>query len=132
MLFLGPLHGRIGHRFGLRRSIMTAFALGAVAMAIVLALYHHPLAACAVLLAGTAATTMLDAVGGIPFLRAVHAYERPEMTMVYTTFGNAARFSCTAVFSVLLSFFPLEAVFIVTGLSMVVFAILSRHVPRSM
>lgn len=131
-LFLGPLHGRLGARFGLRRSIMAAFALGALAMAVVLALYHHPLWACAALLVGTAFTTMLDAVGGIPFLRAVHAYERPEMTMVYTTFGNSARFACTAVFSVLLSFFPLESVFVVTGLAMALFAWLSRHVPKSM
>ena len=132
MLFLGPLHGRIGSRFGLRRSIMAAFAVGAFAMAVVLALYHHPLAACAALLIGTGFTTMLDAVGGIPFLRAVHAYERPEMTMVYTTFGNAARFACTAVFSVLLSFFPLEAVFVVTGIALVLCAWLARHVPRTM
>lgn len=132
MMFLGPLHGRIGRRYGIRRTIMVAFALAAVAQVGVIACFHLPLVASGLLLVGTACTTALDAVGGVPFLRAVHAHERPEMTMVYTTFSNASRFACTAVFSVLLSFFSLEAVFIVTGLAMLFFARISRHVPRGM
>jgi len=132
MLALGPIYGWLGRKLHIRRVIMWAFALGGGFSLAVLPAYHEPLLAAGLILAGTAAIAALDAVGGVPFLRAVHKHERPEMTVVYTTFGNAARFSSTAVFSALLSVFDLHTVFLVTGLAMFAFCWISRHVPRGM
>ena len=132
MLALGPVYGWIGRKLHIRRVIMGAFALGGAMCLLVLPAYHEPLLAAALILAGTAAIAALDAVGGVPFLRAVHKHERAEMTVVYTTFGNAARFCATAVFSALLTVFDLHAVFAVTGLAMFAFFWISRHVPRGM
>jgi len=132
MLALGPAYGWIGRRVRIRRVIMAAFAFAGLMSLATLAFYYHPLVAAGFILLGTAAVAGLDAVGGVPFLRAVHKHERAEMTVVYTTFGNAARFASTAVYSALLSVFDLHAVFLVTAVGMFIFCWISRHVPKSM
>ena len=65
---------------------MLAFAArGGAALLAGLAGEAHPWLAALLLLAGINFAVALDAVGNMPFLRAVHAYERPQMTAVYRT-----------------------------------------------
>jgi MFS family permease len=126
--------GRLARRVGVRQVIAGAMA----ALALVSALAGIcgtalPLIAAGFLLAGAIAGAALDGVGGIPFLRAVKARERAEMAGVYRTFIDVADLLPTLVFSVVLLFFPLGAVFIVLGAWLAVVAGLSwLYLPRSL
>jgi MFS family permease len=132
LLFLTPLWGRIGARFGLRRTISGAFCVaGAATFAAGLAGWI-PLAAAALLMIGALGGTCLDAVGNIPFLRAAHPYERPQMTTVFRTYMDLADLITSGVMAAVLSFFDLPVVFIVSGLASFAFAVLARHLPRGM
>src|SRR5215213_2151545 len=126
--------GRLARRVGVRQVI--AGALAALAIVSILAGVcgtAFPLVAAGFLLAGAIAGAALDGVGGIPFLRAVKARERAEMAGVYRTFIDVADLLPTLVFSVVLLFFPLGAVFIVLGAWLAVVAGLSwLYLPRSL
>jgi hypothetical protein len=74
----------------------------------------------------------LDAVLIVPFLRAVRARERPEMTQVFMLYRDAAGLVAPAIFSILLSFFELRSVFLSAGLALLAAAWLARFIPRSM
>ena len=74
----------------------------------------------------------LDAIGSVPFLRAVKARERPEMTMVYVTFIQSSQLASTAVFSILLTFFDFPVIFVAIALLLFWAAWIGRWVPRSM
>ena len=74
----------------------------------------------------------LDAVGNIPFLRAVRARERAEMTTVFRTYIDLSELLPSALFAVLLSFFGLESVFATTGLAMLAIGLIARHLPRAL
>ena len=47
----------------------------------------------------------------VPFLRAVRTRERPEMTMVFSLYRDSAGLAPMALFSLLLTFFDLSAVY---------------------
>ena len=47
----------------------------------------------------------LDALGSTAFLRAVHAYERPQMSAVYRTYLDLSELLPPLVYSVVLAFF---------------------------
>ena len=72
----------------------------------------------------------LDAVGNIPFLRAVRARERPQMTTVFRTYIDASELLPPAVFALLLTFFGLASVFAATGVWMLVVGLTARYLPR--
>lgn len=74
----------------------------------------------------------LDALGGIPFMRFVHPYERPQMTSVYRTYIDMSDLLSAALFSLLLSHFDLRAVFIASGLFALGAALVARQLPRRM
>src|SRR3712207_8669893 len=78
-------------------------------------------------------TTLFRSVGGAPFFRAAHAYERPEMTAVYRTNLDLSELLPPMIYSLILGFFGLGAVFICLGLFCGCCALVSwRHLPRSM
>jgi hypothetical protein len=64
------------------------------------------------------------------FLRAVHPYERAEMTSVFATFRDTSQIGPPGIFSLLLMTFALPAVFVAGGLGMLVMAWYARYVPR--
>jgi len=74
----------------------------------------------------------LDALGSIPFLRAVHSRERDAMTTVFVTYGQAAQLGPMVVFSVLLTYMELPVVFVFTAMLMAGAAWLCRWIPRGM
>ena len=86
----------------------------------------------AFLLIAAVAAAALDAVGNIPFLRAVRSHERPQMTTVFRTYIDISDLLPTAIFALLLLVFEIEIVFVAGGLAMFGFALLARHVPRGM
>ncbi len=126
--------GRLGSRFGVRPVIVLAFAAAAVS-AFVAGIFGeaHPWSAAVLLLVGTVFAVALDAVGSAPFLRAVHVYERPQMTAVYRTYLDMSELVPPLVYSVILGFTGLGGVFATLGVFCAVCGWLSwRHLPRSM
>jgi predicted MFS family arabinose efflux permease len=134
MLFLTVLIGRFAERVGVRRVIIGAYLLTGVSMlaAAALAVVGWSVAVAVLLLLASAWVSGLDAVGNIPFLRAVRARERAEMTTVFRTYIDLSELLPSAVFAVLLSFFDLESVFATTGIAMIAIGLVARHLPRAL
>ena len=68
----------------------------------------------------------------VTFLRAVRSFERPQMTMVFTIYRDAAALLPPALFTILLSFYPIPVVFLVNACFALICAILSLKLPRSL
>ena len=126
--------GRLGTRIGVRPVVVLAFVFSALcALLAGIAGEPHPWAAALFLLAGTIFAVALDAVGSTPFLRAVHAYERPQMNAVYRTYLDLSELLPPFVYAIILGFTGLGGVFVALGLFCAFCAWLSwRHLPRSM
>ena len=127
---LTPAMGWLGRRYGLRRVLPAAFVASGTLTLAAASLAGLPHLAGAALLAGAFAAPALDALGDIPFLRAVHPHERPEMSAVFNTYGAAAALVAPALFGAILARLDLGAVFVASGLSMVACAVLCRYIPR--
>jgi predicted MFS family arabinose efflux permease len=130
LLFGAPLAGRLAARIGLRRPIIGAYlGIGLLTLAAGL-LYAWPPAVIACLLAAACGAVTLDALGGIPFMRFVHPYERPQMTSVYRTYIDMSDLLSAAAFWSLLNLFDLQAVFIASGLFSLAAVLVARQLPR--
>ncbi len=132
LLVMTPLVGRAAGRVGLRRLIVAAFVAAGCLTLAAAAVFAAPLAVALCLLGGAVAASALDALGNIPFLRSVRAFERPQMTTVFRTYIDFSELLPAGLFAVLLSFFDLRAVFIASGLAMLVVAHYARYLPRRM
>jgi len=129
-VFLAPLWARVGQRYGLRRLLMAGYtAGGAITLAVALVTGEATLGAAALLLAAFG-TGIVDGAGNVPFLRAVHPHERPEMTTVFATYRDAGNLIPPGVFSALLKVFELPAVFVAGGAALLVLATYTRYLPR--
>ena len=131
LLVCALLWQKVAKRFGIKHTIVACFALlasGLLAAGLVGVGYPWGLAAC--LLAAAVAAVGLDAVGAVPFYRAVHVHERPEMTAVYRTYQDMSELLPLFVYGVLLTWFGLEAIYIALAGLMALCAGLSlRHLP---
>jgi len=72
----------------------------------------------------------VDAAGNVLFMLAVRPKERPEMTAVYSTYRDVADIAPPGLFSVVLRFFELPSVFVVSGLAALGLALLSGRIHR--
>ena len=126
--------GRLGSRVGVRPVVVLSFIAAAVSALLAgLAGEAHPWLAALFFLAGINFAVALDAVGNAPFLRAVHAYERPQMTAVYRTNLDLSELLPPFIYSIILGFAGLGAVFVALGIFCAFCAYVSwRHLPRSM
>ena len=130
LLFL-PLFGRLVRRFGIRRILCIGFCCSGVLTASAALFAGWPWVAIALLLAATLSMISLDAVANLPFMLLVRRGERTEMTTVYSTYRDCGEMGAPALFTVLLSFAALPAVFAATGALMLALSLLSRTVhPR--
>jgi len=124
--------GRLARRRGIRGLIIGAF-IGAGLVTILASLtYGWPWVTAGLLLAGALCVMVLDSLGNIPFLRAVRPFERPQMATVFRTYIDLSDLLPAALFSVLLSFFDIRAVFLAAGVWMLIAATVARYLPRSM
>jgi predicted MFS family arabinose efflux permease len=132
MLFLTVLIGRLAERVGVRRVIVAAYLLAGVTTLATALLVPtgFSLVVAALLLLASVWLSALDAVGNIPFLRAVRAVERPQMTTVFRTYIDLSELLPSALFAVLLSFFGLASVFATTGVLMLAIGLTARLLPR--
>jgi hypothetical protein len=93
----------------------------------------NPYVTAALLLLASFFATGLDAVGAIPFLRAVRKRERPGMTPVYRTFIELSELVPGFIYAGLLSFFPTGSAFVLLGFSMIFIAWMSwTYLPKSL
>lgn len=132
LLLFAPAFGGIGTRFGIRRVIVAAATLsGVIAIAVGL-LRPSPLVTALMFIGACVGSTALDALGNIPFLRAVHHYERSEMTSVFRTYIEASQLLPSAAYTAILAFAPLPSVFIILGGVLLVSAWFARYLPKGL
>jgi MFS family permease len=126
--------GRIAYRTGVRPVIAGCFLVLALSsLGAGVAGTAHPYVSFALLLLGSLAASGLDAVGGIPFLRAVKPYERQRMAPVYRTFIDLSDLLPAIVYSVALMFFEVHVVFILLAASLALMGLIAyRYLPRSL
>ncbi|MEX2648419.1 MAG: MFS transporter [Alphaproteobacteria bacterium] len=124
--------GWLARRIGVRAVVTWGFVAVGACTLLVLPLYDAWMLGAAVLVLGAVAITACDSVANVAFFRAARKRERPEMTMVYSTFGDIAGLVAMGVFAGLLSVFDLWIVYAVTGLAMFAFAALARLLPRGL
>ena len=75
----------------------------------------------------------LDALGSTPFIRSVRAYERPQMTAVYRTYLDLSELLPPLVYSIVLAFGGLGAVFATLGFFTAICGLITwRYLPKSM
>jgi MFS transporter, ACDE family, multidrug resistance protein len=130
-IWLVPIWGLVAQRFGSRRLMMAGFlASGLLSLAAAAAVGGQGWIAPLLLLVAGLGTGTLDGVGNLLFLRAVHPYERAEMTTVFVSYRDVAQLAPPGLFSLLLLFLPLASVFAASGLAMLALGALTRHIPR--
>ena len=122
--------GWVGRRYGLRRMMLWSALVTAILMLVLSIIAGVAWLGAAMWLVAAATVTPLDAAGNGPFLRAVRARERPAMTGVYNTHRDMAQLLPPGIFSVVLRFFELPAVFVSVAVGMLGIAGLTRYLPR--
>jgi MFS family permease len=131
-LFVVPFWGWVGRRYGIRRLLIAGYVGGGLVTMAVALVADVPWLGAVILLCAAFSTGSIDGAGNLPFLRAVRAYERAEMTTVFATYRDVAQLVPPGVFSLLLKAFDLPAVFLAGGGALVVMARYARHLPRRM
>jgi MFS family permease len=132
LLFVSLFLGWLGRRIGLRRFISGAFLWVAASTFAFVWFSDRPDLASVMLILSAVGSVSLDSVCVVTFLRAVRGWERPQMTMVFSIYRDAAALIPPAVFAILLSFFPLPVVFLVNGCMGLVCCLLALRLPRSL
>jgi ACDE family multidrug resistance protein len=125
-----PLWAWLGRRFGFRRLLTIGYMGAGVLTLATVALMGSPWLGAATLLLATLAASTIDGAGNSLFLRAVHPYERSEMTAVFVSYRDITQVGPPALFSVLLSVFELPAVFVASAIIMLAMTSLTRYIPR--
>jgi MFS family permease len=129
-IFLVPLWGWVGRRYGLRRLLAAGYGTAGLMTVAAAAAFHLPWVAAATLVLAGLGAEMIDGAGNLLFLRAVHPYERSEMTTVFVSYRDVAQLGQPLVCAGLLSVFALPSVFAVTGIMMIGSAALTHYIPR--
>jgi MFS family permease len=128
------LFGKLSERIGVRKVIVWAYGVAALAM--IGAGYAGtgaPVLAAFFLLIGAVANSGLDGVGGIPYLRSVRAHERAQMTGVYRSYVDLSDLLPSLIYSFVLLAFPLGSVFYILGTWLAIVGLVAwRYLPRSM
>ena len=132
LLFVSLFLGWLGRRIGLRRFIAGAFAWVAAATFAVAWFSDRPDIASWMLIISAIGSVSLDSVCVVTFLRAVRGWERPQMTMIFSIYRDSAALIPPAIFALLLSFFPLPVVFVVSGGFALLCSLLALKLPRSL
>ena len=128
-IWLVPIWGWFGRRFGLRRLLQGGYATAGALSMIAAAFFGTPQLGAALLVLAALGTETIDGAGNLLFLRAVHTYERAEMTTVFVSFRDVAQLAPPTICSLLLSLFSLSSVFVAAGSMMLMAAALSSWIP---
>ncbi len=134
LLVTAYFSGAIARRWGVRKVIAASFALSCLAALFAgFAGKEMPYIAAGMLLLGSLAASALDGVGGIPFLRAVRGYERPQMTAVYRSYIDSSELIPSFLFAIALSFFEIGSVFVILAVLQAISGYVAwRYLPKSL
>jgi MFS family permease len=129
-IWLVPIWGWAGRRHGLRPLLQVGYASAGVLSFCAGLTFGLPWLGAVLLVVAAFGAGLIDGAGNLLFLRAVHPYERSEMTTVFVSFRDVAQLGPPTVCSVLLSLFSLPSVFAAGGVMMLIASWLSRYIPR--
>jgi MFS transporter, ACDE family, multidrug resistance protein len=129
-IWLVPFWGWVGRRYGLRRLLQAGYAAAGLLSFTAAMAFGVPWLGAGLLALAALGTETIDGAGNLLFLRAVHAYERAEMTTVFVSFRDVSQVGPPVVCSMLLTVFPLSSVFVAGGAMMLASASLAGHIPR--
>ena len=129
-MFAVTFWGWTGRLYGLRRLLIAGYMVAGLLTVIVGVVAGTPWLGITILIIACLAASAIDGAGNVPFLRAVRPRERSEMTTVYSSYRDAARLIIPGIFALVLNSFALPAVFITSGLIMLVLAVFAHYIPR--
>ncbi len=129
-LFLSVAWGALGRKLGMRFILILGYASAGLITIMIAMAQDWPVVVLALIILSACAAAIVDGAGNVPFLRAVHPYERAEMTSVFVTYRHTAQLVTPGVFSLVLGVFALPAVFVVGGAGFVSMAWLARYLPK--
>src|SRR5262249_47058367 len=108
-MWLVPGLGGGGRPVGLRWLLRGGDASAGALSIIAAAFFGMPQLGAALLVLAAFGTETIDGAGNLLFLRAVHTYERAEMTTVFVSFRDVAQLAPSMICSLLLSLFSLSS-----------------------
>lgn len=131
-LFFVKVWAKIAQKKGIRPVLIVGYAASGLATLLAGLLVDLPVASIVMILLAALFATVIDGAGNVPFLRAVHPYEREPMTSVFMTFRHSASLLTPGLFAVVLTVAPLPFVFVASAGVALGMAALSRHLPRKL
>ena len=131
-LFLIRVWAKIGKAYGIRPLLMVGYGAAGVATLLVGIVSGWPVVAVVFMLLAALFATVIDGAGNVPFLRAVHPYEREAMSSVYMTVRHAGALGTPGIFALVLAVAPLPFVFVASAGIAFAMAGLSRFIPRKL
>ncbi len=123
-----PLWGWFARRYGIRRVSLFAFPVAAIGTLLSTLPFASPWTGAACLVMAAFAMTIIDGYGNALFLRACKPSQRTEMTPIFSAQRDIGDVSHAAFFSVVLIFFPIDAVFITVGVVLTGLTVLSTRI----
>ena len=134
LLLMSYVFGKLAQKSSVRLVISLCLAAtGLASFAASLTGYDYPLVTAGLFLMAAFFCTGLDAVGGIPFLRAVRPYERQSMSAVYRSFIDMSELVPGFIYAIALTFYDTQIVFGLMGAFLFVVAGYAWHfLPKSM
>lgn len=127
-MLMTPVWGWLARRFGIRRVSVAAFSLSAAAMTAAGLLAATPWLGGACIVAGVGALSMIDGYGNALFYRACKPSQRLAMTPIFAAQRNVADVTQAGLFAILLSFFPIQVVYLTLGAMLLGLAIISTRI----
>ena len=127
-MLMTPIWGWLARRFGIRRVSVAAFSLSAAAMTAAGLLAATPWLGAACIVAGVGAMSVIDGYGNALYYRACKPSQRLAMTPIFAAQRNIADITQAGIFALLLSFFPIQVVYLVLGAMLFGLAILSTRI----
>ena len=127
-MLMTPVWGWLARRFGIRRVSVAAFTLSAAAMTAAGLLAATPWLGAACIVAGVGAMSMIDGYGNALFYRACKPSQRLAMTPIFAAQRNVADITQAGLFAILLSFFPIQVVYLTLGAMLLGLAVISTRI----
>jgi ACDE family multidrug resistance protein len=129
-MLLMPLWGWTARRFGIRRVSLVAFPLAGLAMTAAGWLSFWPWVGAASAVSAACAMSIIDGYGNALFFRACKPSQRTAMTPIFSAQRDLANIGHAGAFAILLSLFPIQAVYITLGLVLFGLTLLATQINR--
>ena len=130
MMLAMPLWGWITRKVGIRLVATVTFSGAAVGTFGAWWFADNAWLGAAGIMVATSFMAVNDGYGNALFFRACRPTQRDNMASVFTTYRDMSELAQALIFSVLLSFLPIETVYLVLAAAMAALACLSRHIHR--